>query len=85
MTRLRQDALRDPGSPHLTAEVRRGARDAAVLNAAIAALSLTPGTDSGFAAPARLTGLRHAEDGTATAADPDRRADTPSGHPDVPA
>ena len=42
MTRLRQDALRDPGSPHLTAEVRRGARDAAVLSAAIAALSLTP-------------------------------------------
>lgn len=41
MTRLRQDALRDPGSPHLTAEVRRGARDAAVLRAAIAALSLT--------------------------------------------
>lgn len=41
MTRLRQDALRDPGSPHLTAEVRRGAKDAAVLSAAIAALSLT--------------------------------------------
>jgi hypothetical protein len=41
MTRLRQDALRDPGSPHLTAKVRRGARDAAVLRAAIAALSLT--------------------------------------------
>lgn len=44
-----------------------------------------PGTDSGFAALARLTGLRHAGDGTAAAADPDRRADTPSGHPGVPA
>ncbi len=44
-----------------------------------------PGTDSGFAALARLTGLRHAGDGTAAAADPERRADAPSGHPDVPA
>jgi uncharacterized membrane protein len=40
MTRLRQDALRDPGSPGLTAKVRRGARSAAVLRTAIAALSL---------------------------------------------
>src|SRR5262249_11125274 len=40
MTRLRQDALRDPGSPELTAKVRRGARNAAVLRAAIAVLSL---------------------------------------------
>jgi hypothetical protein len=40
MTRLRQDALRDPGSLKLTAKVRRGARNATVLRAAIAALSL---------------------------------------------
>ena len=40
MTRLRQDALRDPGSPELGARVRRGARNAAALRAAIAALSL---------------------------------------------
>lgn len=40
MTRLRQRALRAPGNPGLTAKVRRGARNAAVLRAAIAALSL---------------------------------------------
>lgn len=40
MTRLRQDALRPPGRPELTAKVRRGARNATVLRAAIAALSL---------------------------------------------
>ena len=40
MTRLRQDALRDPGSAELAAKVRRGARNAAVLRTAIAALSL---------------------------------------------
>jgi uncharacterized membrane protein len=40
MTRLRQDALRDPGSLELTARVRRGARSATLLRAAIAALSL---------------------------------------------
>ena len=40
MTRLRQDALRASGRPELTARVRRGARSAAVLRAAIAALSL---------------------------------------------
>jgi len=40
MTRLRQLALRTPGNPELTAKVRRGARNAAVLRAAIAALSL---------------------------------------------
>ena len=40
MTRLRQDALRDPASPGLTVKVRRGARNAAVLRTAIAALSL---------------------------------------------
>jgi len=40
MTRLRQDALRGPGSAELTAKVRRGARSAAALRAAIAALSL---------------------------------------------
>jgi hypothetical protein len=40
MTRLRQDALRDPGSPELAAKVRRGARTAVALRAAIAALSL---------------------------------------------
>jgi len=40
MTRLRQDALRDPSTPGLTAKVRRGARNAAVLRTAIAALSL---------------------------------------------
>jgi uncharacterized membrane protein YkvA (DUF1232 family) len=44
-----------------------------------------PGTDSGFAALARLTGLHYTQDDTAAAADPERRADTPSGHPDVPA
>ena len=41
MTRLRQDALRDPGSAELAEKVRRGGRNAAVLRAAIAALSLT--------------------------------------------
>ena len=40
MTRLRQGALRDPGSHALAAKVRRGGRNAAVLRAAIAALSL---------------------------------------------
>jgi hypothetical protein len=40
MTRLRQDALRDPGRAELAVKVRRGARNAAVLRAAIAALSL---------------------------------------------
>ncbi|MGH3289275.1 MAG: hypothetical protein ACRDPD_32130 [Streptosporangiaceae bacterium] len=40
MTRLRQDALRDPGSAELAAKVRRGARNATALRAAIAALSL---------------------------------------------
>jgi ABC-type Fe3+ transport system permease subunit len=40
MTRLRQDALRGPGSAEFTAKVRRGARSAAALRAAIAALSL---------------------------------------------
>lgn len=40
MTRLRQDALRDPGSAEIAAKVRRGARNAAVLRAAIAVLSL---------------------------------------------
>lgn len=40
MTRLRQGALRDPGSPELAAKVRRGARSAAALRTAIAALSL---------------------------------------------
>jgi hypothetical protein len=40
MTRLRQDALRDPGSAELTAKVRHSARNAAALRAAIAALSL---------------------------------------------
>lgn len=40
MTRLRQAALHDPGSPGLTAKVRQGARNAAALRAAIAALSL---------------------------------------------
>ncbi len=44
-----------------------------------------PGTDSGFAALARLTGLHYTQDDTAAAANPDRRADAPSGHPDVPA
>jgi hypothetical protein len=39
-TRLRQDALRDPGSAELAAKVRRGARNAAALRATIAALSL---------------------------------------------
>ena len=38
-----------------------------------------PGTESGFAALARLTGLHRAEDGTATAADLERRTDVPSG------
>jgi uncharacterized membrane protein YkvA (DUF1232 family) len=38
-----------------------------------------PGTASGFAALARLTGLHHAEDSTAAAADPERSADVPSG------
>ena len=40
ITRLRQDALRDPGSAELAAKVRRGARNAAALRATIAALSL---------------------------------------------
>lgn len=40
MTRLRRDALRDPGSHQLSARVRRGARNAAILRSAIAALSL---------------------------------------------
>jgi hypothetical protein len=40
MTRLRQDALRDPGSRELTAKVQRDARNADILRAAIAALSL---------------------------------------------
>jgi hypothetical protein len=40
MTRLRRDALRDPGSAELAANVRLGARNAAVLRATIAALSL---------------------------------------------
>src|SRR5579875_2824288 len=40
MTRLRQDALRDPGRAELAARVRQGARNAAILRAAIAALSL---------------------------------------------
>jgi hypothetical protein len=40
MSRLRQDALRHPGSLELAAKVRRGARNATVLRAAIAALSL---------------------------------------------
>lgn len=41
MTRLRQDALRDPGSAELAEKVRRGGRNAVVLRAGIAALSLT--------------------------------------------
>jgi hypothetical protein len=40
MTRLRQNALRDPGSAELAAKMRRGARNAAALRVAIAALSL---------------------------------------------
>ena len=40
MTRLRQDALGDPSRFELTARVRRGARSATLLRAAIAALSL---------------------------------------------
>jgi len=40
MTRLRQDALRDPGRTDLAAKVRRGARNAAALRTTIAALSL---------------------------------------------
>lgn len=40
MTRLRQDALRAPGSLELAAKVRRGARNATALRAAIAVLSL---------------------------------------------
>ncbi len=40
MTRLRQAALRAPGSTALTAAVRHGARNASALRAAIAALSL---------------------------------------------
>ncbi len=40
MTRLRQNALRAPGSAELAAKVRRGARNATVLRAAVAALSL---------------------------------------------
>ena len=38
-----------------------------------------PGTESGFAALARLAGLHRAGDGTTTAADPERRTDVPSG------
>lgn len=38
-----------------------------------------PGTESGFAALARLTGFHRAGDGTTTAADPERRTDVPSG------
>ena len=38
-----------------------------------------PGTESGFAALARLTGLHHVGDDTATAAETDQRADVPSG------
>jgi len=38
-----------------------------------------PGTESGFAALARLTGLHRAQDGTATAADPELRTDVSSG------
>jgi uncharacterized membrane protein len=41
MTRLRGDALRDPDRAELAAKVRRGARNAAILRAAIAVLSLT--------------------------------------------
>ena len=41
MTRLRQDALRDPGSAELAEKVRRGGRNAVALRAGIAALSLT--------------------------------------------
>lgn len=40
MTPLRRDALGAPGSTELAAKVRRGARNAAVLRAAIAVLSL---------------------------------------------
>ena len=40
MTRLRQDALDGSGGAELAAKVRRGARNAAVLRAAIAVLSL---------------------------------------------
>lgn len=40
MTRLRQAALREPESPGLTGKVQRGARNAAALRTAIAALSL---------------------------------------------
>ncbi len=40
MTVLRQNALRDPGSPELAAKVRQDARNATVLRATIAALSL---------------------------------------------
>jgi uncharacterized membrane protein len=40
MTRLRQDALRDPDRAELAVKVRRGARSAAALRAAIAVLSL---------------------------------------------
>jgi len=38
-----------------------------------------PGTETGFAALARLTGLHRAGDGTTTAADPERRTDVPAG------
>lgn len=40
MTRLRQDALRAPGRVELIVRVRRGARNATLLRAVIAALSL---------------------------------------------
>ncbi len=40
MTRLRQNEPRDPGSAELAAKVRRCTRNATVLRAAIAALSL---------------------------------------------
>ncbi|HUY52085.1 MAG TPA: hypothetical protein VMV92_41355 [Streptosporangiaceae bacterium] len=40
MTLLRRSALQRPGNAQMAARVRRGARTAAVLRAAIAALSL---------------------------------------------
>ena len=41
-----------------------------------------PGTESGFAALSRLTGLHRAQDRPGTAADPQRRAGVPSGQAD---
>ena len=41
-----------------------------------------PGTESGFAALSRLTGLHRAQDRPGTAADPRRRAGVPSGQAD---